>query len=296
MAICGGVLGGVAMDEKALGKRLQLARKRAGLTQQELCQKAGLSYSTLAKIERGAIRSPSVFTVANIAAATRTTIEDLLDIASLSGDSPAPVNTKKRSKTGVRFVYFDVNDTLVRFFYRAFADIAQLCNHPTDFVETVFWRHHDAPAAGKMSLEEFNSNFAKDLGLERIDWRQYYMANVEPMPEVHDLVNWVAENYEIGLFSNNLPGFTDEMIQEGKIPRIKYDAIIDSSKVGFLKPDSRMFEAALQMANMEPREILLIDNERPNLVAADRAGWQVVWFDDLDPAGSINRTREALAF
>ena len=69
---------GVAVDEQALGKRLQLARKRAGLTQQQLCQKAGLSYSTLAKIERGAIRSPSVFTVAAIAQATGTPQEDLL--------------------------------------------------------------------------------------------------------------------------------------------------------------------------------------------------------------------------
>ena len=67
------------MDEKALGKRLQLARKRAGLTQQQLCQKAGLSYSTLPKIERGAIRSPSFITVANIASATGTQLEDLLD-------------------------------------------------------------------------------------------------------------------------------------------------------------------------------------------------------------------------
>ncbi len=68
------------MDEKALGGKLQLARKRAGLTQQELCQKAGLSYSTLAKIERGAIKSPSVFTVAAIANATGVKLEELLNI------------------------------------------------------------------------------------------------------------------------------------------------------------------------------------------------------------------------
>ena len=47
--------------EVGLGRRLQEARKKANFTQQELCQKAGLSYSTLAKIERGAIKSPSIF-------------------------------------------------------------------------------------------------------------------------------------------------------------------------------------------------------------------------------------------
>ena len=55
------------MNEKGLGLRLQKARKAAGLTQQELCQKSGLSYSTLAKIERGAIKSPSIFTIHQIA-------------------------------------------------------------------------------------------------------------------------------------------------------------------------------------------------------------------------------------
>jgi transcriptional regulator with XRE-family HTH domain len=54
-------------SEKLLGKSIQEARQAAGLTQQELCQKAELSYSTLAKIERGAIKTPSVFTVMKIA-------------------------------------------------------------------------------------------------------------------------------------------------------------------------------------------------------------------------------------
>ena len=283
------------MDEKALGKRLQVARKRAGLTQQELCQKAGLSYSTLAKIERGAIRSPSVFTVANIAAATGTSVEDLMGLPGGFG-SPAPANAKKRSKTGIRFVYFDVNDTLVGFFHKAFSEIAGLSGHPTDMVETIYWRHHHDASIGRATMEQFNAEVAKDLGLDSLDWREYYMNNVEPMPGVKELVEWVSENYEIGLLSNNLPGFIDGMIQKGVIPQVKYNAIVDSSKVGALKPGPKIFEMAQQMAAMEPREILLIDNDRPNLIAADQAGWQVVWFDDLDPEGSIARARESLAF
>jgi transcriptional regulator with XRE-family HTH domain len=110
----------VFMDEKTLGKRLQLARKRAGLTQQELCQKAGLSYSTLAKIERGAIKSPSVFTVAAISGATGTHIDDLLNIQPQGVNSTTPVTPKKRAKSGVTFVFFDVNGVCVRFLHKAF--------------------------------------------------------------------------------------------------------------------------------------------------------------------------------
>src|SRR6266702_4613318 len=101
------------LDEKSLGQRLQAARQAAGLTQQALCQKAGLSYSTLAKIERGAIKTPSIFTIQTIAAALGTTLDGLLQ------NTTRPTKKAKlRSKSGVRFVYFDINGCLVRFFHR----------------------------------------------------------------------------------------------------------------------------------------------------------------------------------
>jgi HAD superfamily hydrolase (TIGR01509 family) len=87
------------------------------------------------------------------------------------------------------------------------------------------------------------------------------------------------------------------MLRRNKtIPDVAYEVIVDSASIGFVKPDPRMYEKAQEMASVEPREIMLIDNERPNLTAADRAGWQVVMFDELDPETSIERVRTALQF
>lgn len=284
------------MNEKDLGKRLQLARRRAGLTQQELCQKAGLSYSTLAKIERGAIKAPSVFTVASIASATQTALEDLLELEALGLNSPQAVNPKKRSKTGVTFVYLDINGTLVRFFHKAFTDIAHKAGEPSDVVEVLFWRHHDRLAGGQMSMEEFNSLLGKELNLNGFDWLQYYLANIEPLPQMKELVGWIAENYEIGIFSNSFPGVVDELKHKQIIPDVPYASIVDSSKIGHTKPGQQAYIAAQELASAEPNEILLIDNERPNLTTADREGWQVVWFDELQPEESVARIKQILAF
>jgi FMN phosphatase YigB (HAD superfamily)/DNA-binding XRE family transcriptional regulator len=284
------------MDEKALGRRLQLARKRAGLTQQELCQKAGLSYSTLAKIERGAIRSPSVFTVAHIAAATGTQLEDLLDLTSHNPSSPAPADAKKRSKTGVRFVYLDVNGVLVRFFHRAFTEIAEDVGAHADVAENLFWRHNDAVCRGQMSLEELDHVFNTQLNTHDFSWKEYYMRNVETMPGIKEFVDWAAKHYELGLLSNVAPGFLDEMLSTGLIPDAPYKAIVDSSKVGSIKPETKIYQIAQEMAAVEPKEILLIDNERPNLTAADLAGWQVLSFDDFEPDEGIAHAKHALAF
>lgn len=282
------------MDERALGKRLQLARKRAGLTQQELCQKAGLSYSTLAKIERGAIRTPSVFTVAAIAQATNTPIEDLLQLEERGMQPPAP--TKKRSKSGVTFVYLDINGTIVRFYHRAFTQVAQAAGQPTDMVETVFWRHLDAINVGQITVEEFNSALGKELGIEGFDWPRYYIENVEPVPGIKELIEWIAANYEIGILTNSMPGSVDELRQKGLIPEVKYAAIVDSSSTGFVKPDPRIYEKAQELAAVPVGEILLIDDTRPNLVAADKAGWHGLWSDEMDPEDTITRVKAALEF
>lgn len=284
------------MDEKALGKRLQLARRRAGLTQQELCQAASLSYSTLAKIERGAIKSPSVFTVAAISSATNTSLEDLLELHKRGLAPSGPENTKKRSKTGVRFVYFDLNGVLVRFYHRAFTEIGRLSHHRGDAVETLFWRYNDIVNRGQLSLDEFNSIMGKELEITGFDWQKYYMDNVETMPEIEELVRWTAEHYEVGLFSNSMPGFMDELRRRGKIPEVNYTAIVDSSKVGAVKPEARIYEVAQRLSGVDPQEILFIDDSRTNLIVADKLSWHVMWFDDYSPAESIRKIKDALAF
>lgn len=283
------------MDEKALGHRLQLARKRAGLTQQELCQKAGLSYSTLAKIERGAIRSPSVFTVASIAAATGMSIDALLGTEASGSHAPA-LPAKKRSKSGVRFVYFDINGVVVRFFNRAFTQLVQDLGGRVDAVETVFWRYNSDVCTNRLSIGEFNQILAKELGAEEVDWQKYYMDNVEAVPEVKELIHWAAENYEIGLLSDSMPGFIDGLRAKGLIPDENYTAIADSSKIGLTKSDPKMYEAARELAGVDASEILLIDDNRSNLIIADKAGWHVFEFDNFEPDESIKGAKQALEF
>jgi FMN phosphatase YigB (HAD superfamily)/DNA-binding XRE family transcriptional regulator len=284
------------MDEKTLGKRLQLARKRAGLTQQELCQKAGLSYSTLAKIERGAIKSPSVFTVAAISGATGTHIDDLLNIQPQAANSTTPVTPKKRAKSGVTFVFFDVNGVCVRFLHKAFTEISRQSGKSIDLVETLFWRYNDSVTSGEMQLGEFNEILGRELEIENFDWIPYYMNNVEQMPGINELIAWAAEHYEIGLLSNIMPGFIDLLMQRNIIPNVAYKVIVDSSRVGALKPSPKIYEIAQQLAAVEPSEILTIDDSRSNLVTADRLGWHVVWFDEIRPEESIERARQSLQF
>lgn len=277
------------MDERGLGKRLQRARQGAGLTQQQLCQKAGLSFSTLTKIERGAIKSPSIFTIQAIAGAVGTSLDELV------GESPArPGRHLSKTKSGASFIYFDMNGCLVHFFQAAFTALAADTGAPADSVEAVYWHYNDEVCRGTMSLDDFNTELAKRLGVKTVDWQSYYLKAVEPIKEMHDVITWAAKHYRIGLLTNTMPGFVGAMRGQGLIPDIPYDVIIDSSEAGAIKPEARMYDTAAERAGCSPGEIMLIDDSRVNLMAAERLGWHVMWFDDAQPEKSAAAVRQAL--
>ena len=281
------------MDEKGLGQRIQEARRAAGLTQQSLCQKANISYSTLAKIERGAIKSPSIFTIQSLAISLGSTLDNLMGMQPVAARDPA---AKRLSKNGIKFVYFDVNGCLVHFYQRAFTCLARETGISSDTIETYFWHYNDAVCCGDITMEEFNKEFAKCLKVSSIDWKDYYVGAVEAVPGMDVLVRWAAENYRIGLLTNIMPGFLDALMGRGIIPDVKYDVIIDSSEVKAIKPDAKIFEIATQRSGVKPSEILLIDDSRPNLMTADKAGWHVLWCDDYHPEDTADRVRQALEF
>jgi len=278
------------MDEKGLGHRLQAARQAAGLTQQGLCQKAGLSYSTLAKIERGAIKSPSIFTIQSIATALGIGLDELIG----QSGSDLPAKQRRRSKSGISFVYFDINGCLVRFFHQAFTKLAVVSNQSADVVETAFWHYNDQVNRGEMTLADFNTALAERLHMPSLDWQAYYLDAVEPIVEMHELVQWSSEHYGIGLLTNTMPGFVQAMIERGLLPNIKYDAIIDSSVVHTIKPEAKIYELAVEQAHCAPEELLLVDDSRANLMAAEKLGWHVLWFDDYRPEESAASIRDTL--
>ena len=279
-------------NERALGLRLQNARKKAGFTQQELCQKSGLSYSTLAKIERGAIKSPSIFTIQQIAGSLNVSIDELMGGRSRQVQKP----DKKTSKTGISFVYFDINGCLVSFFHRAFTKIAVDLDLPLDTVETACWHYNDAVCRGDISFEEYNQALAKAFGVESFDWASYYLSSVDPIPEAHELAAWASEHYRVGLLSNIMPGLIDEMLSRKLIPDLSYEAVIGSSDVKAIKPEQRIFEIATKKAGVPAEQILFVDDSRANLMAAEKFGWRVSWFDDFRPKESSDKVRQALEF
>lgn len=277
------------LDEKALGKRLQAMRRQKGFTQQTLCQQASLSYSTLAKIERGAIKSPSIFTVVSIAQAMGISLDELLGLSS-TPDTPV---TMRRTKSGVSFIYFDMNDTLLRGSQRGFTLLAERSGVSPDNIETLFWHHNDALNRGTMSMADFNELLSHRLGMA-VSWPDVYFEAAERIEPMQELLKWAAGLYRVGLMTNTMPGLVSGLRERGLLPDVPYASIVDSSEMGIGKPEPKAYELAQERAGVPAEQIMLIDDSRANVVAAEQQGWHVARFDGYRAEESVQRIRMAL--
>ena len=61
-----------------LAENIKKFRKQRGISQEELARKAGVTYSTLIKLESGSNKNPTVKTLQQIAQALDVTLDDLV--------------------------------------------------------------------------------------------------------------------------------------------------------------------------------------------------------------------------
>ena len=122
-----------------------------------------------------------------------------------------------------------MNGCIVRFYHRAFANIARDYGVPPDLVEMAYLHFNDDACRGILSLDDFDKEMSKRLNIKNLDWKRYYLSAVEQMPGMQEVIRWASDNYQIGLLTNIMPGILKSLINKGVVPNIKYKAIIDSS-------------------------------------------------------------------
>ena len=213
-------------------------------------------------------------------------------------DCPLVSRSAQRSPTAsIRLrIVFRVNDFGVSFPCVSSSHVQGAeTGAPADIVETTFWHYNDQVCRGEMDMETFNRKLTQELKADKpLNWTEYYMEAIEPIPAMHELVKWAAEHYRVGLLTNIMPGFVDIMLERGLLPNAGYEAIIDSSQVKAIKPEPEIYGAATEKAHCSPSEILLVDDSRVNLMAAEKHGWHVLWFDDYRPDESVERIKNSL--
>ena len=217
----------------------------------------------------------------------------------------------------VRFVYFDLDDTLLdhrRAERDALADVAKtIWQSQTDGytarVQDAYAEHNrelwHAYADGEITRDQLRelrfTHLIDRFSISGMSWRDLdvlymkrYAQHWREVSGARAAFELLASQMPVGVITN---GFAD--VQHAKLSRFPFirdlsSAIVISEEVGFMKPDRRLFARAEAMAGVPGDQILYVgDSYRSDVLGAVQAGWTAAWYSD---APEVDLPERAFAF
>jgi putative hydrolase of the HAD superfamily len=132
-------------------------------------------------------------------------------------------------------------------------------------------RHHltfDTYEEGKLSLDEYLNRivFYQERSFSREVFRAFMYAQSQPFPEMIELVRGLKNQYclQVAAVSNEGRELTIYRVQQFKLGTF-IDFFISSCFVHYRKPDADMYRISLDIAQVNPQQVVYID-DRPMFV------------------------------
>lgn len=280
------------MSTSGIGGKLKQLREAAGLSQEALAARAGVSYSTISKLEQGSVTRPSASTLQKVVSALQ------FDLDLLLSDKPLPTthaSSASKATSPVKFVYFDIGGVLAHTESMLLQYLSASFDRPLSKVKTLYHQYSPLAMRGKLQMQDIQLLFLFKLNLDWRRYRQYmftdWVEHMKPNPAAQEFARQVAANYPVGLLTNIVDGMLPRMQKRGLVPDLPYKVVVESCKVGLAKPEPAIYELAAKLAGYHGKQILFIDDQKVNVKAARAAGWQAEWFNETKTEASIERIR-----
>jgi epoxide hydrolase-like predicted phosphatase len=139
--------------------------------------------------------------------------------------------------------------------------------------------------------QKFEDKYGKPISIDKRDiW--YNWEELLPLPEMLELVKTLKnKGYAVGLLSNVVP-ITAALIRKNGGYDI-FDFLVLSCEVGARKPSALMYQAALaNLKNIEPEEVVYLDDREPLTIAASKIGIKSIFV--IDHAEAIKDVLELI--
>jgi epoxide hydrolase-like predicted phosphatase len=153
------------------------------------------------------------------------------------------------------------------------------------------------PGIGEVTVAEVRAHWQERLSLNDLqadelmsDFWRWYVGTLD-----RPLVDWFAgvrgRGLKAGILSNSGPGAREAERHWGFEEMT--DDIVYSHEVGLAKPDPAIYELTASRLEVEPHEVVFLDDVLVNVVAARDAGWHAVLH--VETARSIAELERLLA-
>ena len=139
------------------------------------------------------------------------------------------------------------------------------------FNEGVFWKKFEEKSSKKISAI-FADNF----------WYLTYKKWTKDIAESWEIVKELrAKGVRLALLSNTIDPHlivNQEIKRVERLKKIGFDTFVWSNKVGFRKPDPKIFEIILDKLKLTASECVFVDDVRSNVEAAEKLGFKSIQF------------------
>ncbi len=156
-------------------------------------------------------------------------------------------------------------------------------------------RHHltfDTYEEGKLTLDEYLERviFHEKRPFSRREFKDFIFAQSQPYPQMIDLIEEVKSRYglKVAAVSNEGRELTEYRIRKFALDKV-CDFFIASCFVHYRKPDSEIYQVALDVAQVRPRQVIYVEDRALFVEVAHTLGFHCILQENVD------KTRAALA-
>jgi putative hydrolase of the HAD superfamily len=192
----------------------------------------------------------------------------------------------------IRAVFWDFGGVILTSPFEAFNAYERAHAVPLDFIRTLNARNPDHNAWARFERQEvtpaeFDALFAAESEAfgHRVPGADVIaMLSGAVRPEMVRALDRVIEaGYATACLTNNV--VSDVRRTEADAVMARFDHVIESSKVGLRKPEPEFYELACELTQVEPHEVVFLDDLGINLKPAKAMGMTTIKV--VDPAQAI---------
>ncbi len=214
---------------------------------------------------------------------------------------------------GIKDVFFDLDHTLWDFdknsaltFNKIFKmhDVAVDLNDFLSFYEPInldYWKLYREEKIDKASLrynrlnDTFNKiSFNADSTLINKlseDYITYLSSFNHLFDDVHEVLNYLKSKYQLHIITNGFQEVQESKLRNSNIHHF-FNSVTDSEQVGVKKPNPKIFNFALKIAEANPETSVMIgDNMEADVLGALDFGMEAIYFNlrETNEAHSIKQ-------
>jgi putative hydrolase of the HAD superfamily len=195
----------------------------------------------------------------------------------------------------IKAVFWDFGGVLTTSPFEAFNRFEQEHHLPPNFIRMVNAANSDANAwarleRSEMSLEEFDREFEQEAAAAGHAVRGFAVLELlsgDLRPEMVEALRRCKEKFRTACLTNNIKGSHESDTNNlgrraSEIQAVMdiFDFVVESSKIGYRKPDPHFYEFACEIAEVAPEQVVFLDDLGINLKPARAMGMTTIKVTD----------------